>query len=136
MAIESIGQAANTSTVPKNATLGQDDFLKILLTQLQFQDPLKPLDNREFMAQMAQFTTLEISRQQNEMTDMLLKIQSAGQALGLIGKTVEVNTDSGSQVGSVTTVTFQNSTPVMTVKKTDGSFLTDVRLAQIVLVRN
>ncbi len=112
MAIESIGQASTTNTVPKNATLGQDDFLKILLTQLQFQDPLKPLDNREFMAQMAQFTTLEISRQQNEMTDSLLKIQSASQALGLIGKTIEVSTDSGSQVGTVTTVTFQNSNPM------------------------
>lgn len=135
MAVDSIGATSSSTTVPKNASLAQEDFLKILLTQLQFQDPMKPLDNQEFMAQMAQFTNLEINQQQNEKVDTLLTIQSASQALGLIGKNVDVVTSSGSQVGAVTAVAFQNGTPVLTVRTTAGAYLTDVRLSQISLVR-
>lgn len=136
MAVDSIGLTATpTDTTPRNATLGQEDFLKILLTQLQFQDPLKPMDNQEFMAQMAQFTSLEFNRQQNDKIDTLLTIQSANQALGLVGKTVEVSTNTGSQVGTVSAVAFSNGQPVMTVRLTNGSFLTDIRLAQVAVVR-
>ena len=110
--------------------------MKILLTQLQFQDPLKPMDNQEFIAQMAQFTTLEVSRQQSDNTETLLAIQSASQALSLIGKEVEVQTDGAAQVGVVTTVAFQGGVPVMTVKQTNGAFLTGVRLSQMSLVRS
>jgi flagellar basal-body rod modification protein FlgD len=134
MAIDSIGVTSSTTTVPKNASLGQDEFMKILLTQLQFQDPMKPMDNQEFMAQMAQFTTLEMSRQQNDKTDTLLTIQSATQALSLIGKEIEVRTDAGAQTGSVIAVAFQNGSPVMTVKTASGAYLTDVRLSQVALV--
>jgi flagellar basal-body rod modification protein FlgD len=136
MAVDSVGLAATASTAPKNATLGQEDFMKILLTQLQFQDPLKPMDNQEFMAQMAQFTSLEISRQQSDNTETLLAIQSASQALNLIGKEVEVQTDGVAQIGIVKAVAFQGGVPVMTVQQgINGAFLTGVRLSQVSLVR-
>ena len=135
MAIESIGAAPLATGVPKNAGLGQEDFLKVLLTQLQFQDPLKPQDNQEFIAQIAQFTSLEINRQQNDKTDSLLTIQSATQALSLIGKQVEIATQTGQQIGTVTAARFQNGEPVLTVQTTSGEFLLDVRLSQISLVR-
>jgi len=51
------------------ASLGLQDFMKILLTQLTYQDPLKPMDNQQFMSQIAQFTTLEQSQQLNEKID-------------------------------------------------------------------
>lgn len=135
MAVESIGSVINDPAAIRNAGLGQEDFLKVLLTQFQFQDPLKPLDNQEFIAQIAQFTNLELTRQENDRIDSLLTIQSATQAIGLIGKTVEVQTATGSQVGSVTTITFRNGAPVATVKTDTGAFLTDVSLSQIFLVR-
>lgn len=136
MAVSSIGlTATNTSTTPSNASLGQEDFLKILLTQLQFQDPMKPMDNQQFMAQMAQFTTLEVTQQLNDKTDNLLTIQSASQALGLIGKTVDVTTSNGSQTGTVTAVAFQNGSPAMTIRTSSGAYLTDVTLSQVSLVQ-
>ncbi len=138
MAVESIGTVTGnpTQSLQQPATIGQEDFLKIMLTQLQFQDPLKPLDNQAFIAQMAQFTTLEQTKELNDRLDSLLTIQSAGQSVGLIGKTVEVHTTSGSTVGEVTTVNFPSGSPVLTVKTDSGEFLTDVTLSQITLVRD
>ena len=137
MAIESVGAVVGNSTAALEAAgIGQEDFLKILLTQLSFQDPLKPLDNQEFIAQMAQFTSLEEARQLNDKTDALLSIQSATQSIGLIGKTVEVRTASGSTVGDVTTITFDSSgSPNLTVKTSTGEFLTGITLSQVTVVR-
>jgi flagellar basal-body rod modification protein FlgD len=136
MAIESIGSVVgNSSAALQAAGIGQEDFLKILLTQLSFQDPLKPLDNQEFIAQMAQFTSLEQARQLNDRTDALLSIQSATQSISLIGRTVEVRTDTGTTVGQVTTITFEGGSPSMTVQTSSGAFLTGVTLSQIFVVR-
>lgn len=137
MAIESIGATVgNSAAALQAAGIGQEDFLKILLTQLSFQDPLKPLDNQEFIAQMAQFTSLEQARQMNDKTDALLSIQAATQSIGLIGKTVEVRTDSGSTIGQVTTVTFDSTgSPNLTVQTSSGAFLTGVTLSQVSVVR-
>ena len=135
MAVASLGAAPVTTGAPSNATLGQDDFMRILLTQLQFQDPLKPMDNQEFIAQMAQFTSLELNRQSNDKTDLLLTIQTATQAMGLIGKQVDVSTDNGIVTGTIEELRFQNGQPSMTLKTPSGAFILDVRLSQIAIVR-
>jgi flagellar basal-body rod modification protein FlgD len=137
MAIGTIGgvsAAQSQDTSVQSSAIGQEDFLKILLTQLNYQDPLKPLDNQEFLAQMAQFSSLEQTRQLNDRIDTLLTIQSSTQSIGLLGKTVEISTEAGSATGQVTTLTFKDGQPLMTVKVGD-QFLTDVSLSQIVLIR-
>jgi flagellar basal-body rod modification protein FlgD len=136
MAIDSIGAASLATNTPQNAVVGQDDFLKILLTQLRFQDPLKPIDNQEFVAQLAQFSSLEFSRQQSDRIEALLTIQSATQSLSLMSKTVEVATDGGNQVGTVTAIRFDQGNPLLTIKTAAGQFLTDVRLSQVSVVNN
>jgi flagellar basal-body rod modification protein FlgD len=137
MAIDSIGAASLAVNTPQNAVVGQEEFLKILLTQLRFQDPLKPMDNQEFIAQLAQFSGLEFTRQQSERIDALLTIQSASQSLTLIGRTVEVAMQGGSrEVGAVTAIRFDNGNPLLTIRTAAGAFLTDVRLSQVSLVNN
>ncbi len=70
--------------------LDKDDFLKILLTQLTHQDPTKPMEDKEFIAQMAQFSSLE---QMTNMTKEFAQMQNmvkANHAVSLIGKSVNV----------------------------------------------
>ncbi|MBD8068295.1 flagellar hook assembly protein FlgD [Bacillus sp. PS06] len=79
-------------TVTGSSTLGKDDFLKILMVQLQNQDPLKPMEDKEFISQMANFSTLE---QMTNMTSLLEKhlnsnpYDSLIKYSELIGKQVE-----------------------------------------------
>jgi flagellar basal-body rod modification protein FlgD len=123
------------NSIPQSKGITQEDFLRILSTQLSFQDPLKPIDNQQFLAQMAQFSALEQSRMSNEKMDTLLTFQAASQSVGLIGKTVEVQAASGTSSGEVTTISFSTGQPVLTVKLPSGELLTHISPSQINLVR-
>ena len=83
------GGATTPTTVTRpGASLGKDDFLKLLVTQLQHQDPLNPMDDMQFMQQMAQFSTLEqITNVGNEIQRLSFAGQ-VSQGVGLIGRTV------------------------------------------------
>ncbi len=92
---ESAANAANKLPSAKN-NLGKEDFLNLLVAQLQHQDPLNPQDNAEFVAQMAQFSSLEQQIGTNEKLDSLLSAQSNIEqmsAFSLLGEKVIVATD-------------------------------------------
>jgi len=77
--------ATNKSTTGAGGnTLGKDEFLKILITQLQNQDPAQPMQDRDFIAQMAQFSSLE--QMMNVGSELKMLRQSLGIASGLIGQ--------------------------------------------------
>lgn len=137
MAVEAIGsELSSTTSELAQSRLGQEDFIKLFLTELTFQDPLEPINNREFLAQMAQFANLEQTRVTNENTNNLVSMNATSQSLGLLGRQVEVNiTNGGTVIGSVTAIAFSSTGPVLSVRQSDGSVLTDVRLPQIKLVR-
>jgi len=119
----------------QSGSIGLQDFLKILLTQLTYQDPLKPMDNQEFMAQIAQFTSLEQTQQINTKLDTLLSSQSSLQSVGLIGKTVEVKTQSGTATGTVSSLSLASGSPQLTITTTSGTTLSGISLSQINTVR-
>lgn len=79
---------ANVQTAARKPVteLGKDQFLQILVTQLRNQDPMQPMQDRDFIAQMAQFSALE--QTMNMATQLEALRQSAGFSAGLIGKTV------------------------------------------------
>lgn len=139
MAVDLLGgvSSAQQEASAVQTSLGQEEFLKILLSQLQYQDPLKPLDNQQFLAQLAQFSTLAQTSQLNDRIDTLLNIQSATQSVGLIGRTVEVQSTVGdtAAVGVVTSLNFANGQLAINVKKSDGEILTGVTLSQISVIR-
>ncbi len=93
----------NPGTTGASSVLGQDEFLKLLVTQLSNQDPLNPLSGQEFAAQLAQFSSVEQlvnignTVEQNGATmDLLNQTTNAGIASSLIGSTVEAL---GNEVG-------------------------------------
>ena len=70
--------------------LGKDDFLQLLITQLQHQDPTKPMDDKQFIAQMAQFSSLEQMTNLGQEFAKISGMVSRGNALNLLGKQVEI----------------------------------------------
>ncbi len=83
--------ATNQKTSENRGILGKDDFLKILIAQLRNQDPLNPMEDREFVAQMAQFSALEQMMNMNKSIQTLAQAQlsaSLVQHSELIGKKV------------------------------------------------
>jgi flagellar basal-body rod modification protein FlgD len=74
---------------PQPSTLGKDEFLKLLMTQLGNQDPLSPLDNQALVTQLAQFAHVELAQQARQQLDALLMAQASAnqlQAASLVGK--------------------------------------------------
>ncbi|NPV09396.1 MAG: flagellar hook capping protein [Anaerolineae bacterium] len=87
-------QLAETAA-ERRLDLGQDAFLKLLLTQLKYQDPMEAMDDREFMAQLAQFTSLSELQKLNQAVSELASVQSLNGASALIGKRVSALDSSG-----------------------------------------
>ena len=121
-------------TDPVNATgVDQADYLKLFMQELTYQDPLKPVDNREFMAQMAQFSSLQEARTTNEHLVQLLGMASGNQSLNLLGKKVRLKNVEGE--GQVTKVEFsENEPPKVSVLMANGEVPT-IELGQIAEVR-
>ena len=101
--------------------LGKDAFLKLLTTQLQHQDPLNPMEDSEFMGQMAQFSTLEqITNMANANTAMADNL-TFSKSVSLIGRTVTyTGQDKQSYTGTVDRVTTTDGKPALTVGGIDG----------------
>lgn len=138
MPVDAIGGVLNpqdTALTQKN-NISQEDFIKLFLAQLQFQDPLEPVDNREFLAQLAQFSSLEQSRQTSENTSSLLSMQASTQAISLLNRQVDViGLDGSTTSGTVMAVHFTPAGAQVDVKTATNTVLPGLRLSQITLVR-
>ena len=124
------GATASSSSSKKNKDLDKDAFLLLLTKQMQYQDPLDPMDNSQYVAQMANFSTLE------QITNMGKSITQLVNALGQNYKTeamtslgMEVTATPSGQVESITgevpAVRFENGAAVFTVNDQD------IKLAEI-----
>jgi flagellar basal-body rod modification protein FlgD len=146
MSIDKIASAA-ASTASSNSSnssslssstldeLGRDEFLTLLVTQLKNQDPLNPVQDSDFIAQLAQFSSLQEIRNLSEATQAASQLQIAASAAGLIGRTVEAeitNSDTGKTStikGEVSEIRMKSGSPVLIVNQTE---LTLSQLTRIV----
>ncbi len=120
-----------TSAINTANSIGIQDFLKILTAQLNNQDPLKPLDNQEFLSQIAQFSSLQQSQQLNDKMERLLSTQSSVQSVGLLNKTVTFSEGQTSRSGVVSEVSFVDGVPTFAVTVAGQATPVSVSLSQI-----
>jgi flagellar basal-body rod modification protein FlgD len=129
-AVSGTSSGSLTQSIAGNQKLGQQEFLKLLITQLTNQNPLSPEDDKEFLAQMAQFSTVEGV---NNITSSISQVQAAA----LIGKSVDstVVTDgvASKLTGVVKAVSFQQDGAHLTVN--DGKNDHDITLSQVETIR-
>lgn len=137
-------QNAVTARQP-NDTLGKDAFLQLLVTQMQYQDPLDPQDNSEYLSQLAQFSALEqmtnVSEAVNKVNALVENLDTSvlvGQLSSMIGQEIQWNTQgshindegevqytSNTFVGKVTGVSISDGAPTIIAKATvDGKEMT------------
>lgn len=104
--------AATAATLKHKTTLDTQDFIKLLNTQLQAQDPLKPMDDTAFVAQMAQFTSLSQTQTMASDIASLRADQQKTAAVSYIGSIATVKDSNGQTVtGQVTAVDTSGSSP-------------------------
>jgi len=114
--LDALSQRTKAEAVPKENELGQDAFLQLLVTQLSNQDPLSPQENGDFIAQLAQFSSVEgIQSLNGSVEDMATSLRSnqALQASALVGRSVRLPTD-GAQLQQGGTVQGTMTLPVPT----------------------
>lgn len=109
--------------------MGKETFLKLLVAQLQYQDPSNPASSTEFMAQTASFSQVEKLDQLVSLNSSLLTSQSALMAGGLVGQNVTYLGENGEPAsGTVTSVRFDANEPIVIV---DGTEVPMGRLTEI-----
>lgn len=108
--------AAATVPVAKKTTLGSDDFMRLLAVQFQSQDPMKPMEDTAFIAQMAQFSALDQSSSMAKEMALLRADQQNLSASGMLGRNVTVTDTAGQPtMGQVTAVENSDSGPVLLI---------------------
>lgn len=138
MEIEAIGTdlSSESAQLSQQSSLSQSDFIRLFLTQLTYQDPLEPVDNSEFLAQMAQFSVVEQGRETNKKLDSVLVIGSIDQAVSLVGKTVRFDNGSRKFTGEVSNVSFNVDGPSLTINMKDGKYIDGISLSDVSVVTN
>jgi flagellar basal-body rod modification protein FlgD len=97
-----------------NSAMGKDQFLKLFVAQLQHQDPMNPMQDSDFMGQMASFSTLE-------QVSNLASENARSNAIGLLGRTVTYKNKDGAELtGTVEKVSTKDGKPSLTVGGADG----------------
>src|SRR5262249_41077271 len=99
----------DSTLVNPSSQMGKDDFLKLLAIQLQNQDPTNPVDNQQFMAQMAQFSALEQTTNMATALDGMNTTNQISQAIGLVGHTIGyTKADGTTATGTAESVTVDS----------------------------
>jgi flagellar basal-body rod modification protein FlgD len=112
----SASQPTATSGIQSRTQLGKDDFLRLLVTQLQHQDPGNPMDSSQFMGQLAQFSALEQMTNVAKSVDGLTAATNVSQAVALIGHELTYTRADGTVAAGVADgVSIANGAPVVDV---------------------
>lgn len=123
------GGTGGTTTQATDAFgLGFEDLLSIVLTQLTYQDPLEPLDNYEFVSQLAQFSQIQQTETSNERLLALVQLNATEYAASLLGTRVDIGSGAGLLSGQVRSISLENGEPRLTIETDEGQTLSNLGL--------
>lgn len=128
-----VTQQSTTQTAQSGFGLAFEDLLQIVLTQLTYQDPLKPLENFEFVSQLAQFSQIQQTTEMSQQLQSMFQLDVVGQSISVLGKEVTIPVGQSLQDGTVTGVRFDQGEPIMSVEI--GNSTLNVRMANIAAIR-
>lgn len=116
-----------TTLTPTNNSLGQNDFLQLMMDQLKNQDPLNPSNPTQYMSELAQFSQLQAETNIASSAASTASQSSSASALALLGRTVSYSDSTGAtQSGTVSSVQFGSSGPTLTIGSVSGVPLSSV----------
>src|SRR5947209_7666254 len=114
-------QSSSSTSKSDNTMLDKDSFLKLMMVELQHQDPLQPSDPTQFIGELSQMTTLEQTTNMAASAAKTAAQQGTATALQLLGHTVTYSDASGNtQSGTVQRVQFTSNGPTLTINGIDG----------------
>ena len=107
--------APGTAAKTPAEQMGKDTFLKLLVAQLKYQNPLEPTDSAQFMAQTAQFTLVEKMEELAKSQAAMVNAQNLSSATSLVGREITWTDGNATKSGVVTAVTMNNGTAQLAV---------------------
>lgn len=108
------GQSPTAARIPKQS-LGSDDFMRLLAVQFQKQDPMKPMEDTTFIAQMAQFSALQQSSALTTSVAEMRSEQNRAVANSYLGRRVTVDSDGQAVTGDVSRIEMSGGSPRLIV---------------------
>lgn len=131
--------ASSGPSTQKTATdafgLSFESLLKIILTQLTYQDPLKPMDNFQFVSQLAQFSQIQIGQTGNDKLDAVATAQANVQATSLLGRIVDIPAGAATLTGKVISISFDSGSPRIAIKTGDNKTISNISISSVSQIR-
>ena len=126
--VDSTSSSNNNNAVSTSVKkeLDKDAFIKLLLAELKYQDPMEPVKDKDFIAQMAQFSSLEQTQnlatsmngfidQQKNLLEVIYESSMVSQAGTFLGKLVEAKIDGAMVTGRVDAINIENGVPTLSI---------------------
>lgn len=135
MSVDAIGSVLQTQnpSLPTNSNVNEQDFIKLFVDQLRFQDPMQPVDNGQFLTELAQFVGIEQQQQTVQGINNLLSLDSSAGALAILGHTVQFTGANGTapSTGRVSALQFDANGASLSVTTSGNNVVTGIRMSQI-----
>jgi flagellar basal-body rod modification protein FlgD len=124
--LSATGVAPTTAVTNADASLGQNDFLQLLVAQLKYQDPMKPADSSEFMGEMAQFSTVQGVTSMSSTLASMSRSTDVSTGIAMIGKSISYQSPDGTTASGIVN-SVSSADKAVTLHLTSGDVaLTDV----------
>jgi len=123
----------NFNREPQKDGLGRDEFLKLLTVQMSHQDPLSPMDSKDMIAQLAQFSSLEQMTQVNSTLESLTSYYAEQNSYAMLGRSVEFMDEAGNRFLGPVEMVMQNETGISLAVRTQHG-LTTVNPSDVMMV--